>query len=176
MLLEFSHRYTAQVLVDAQVYAEHAGRPGKITTDDVTLAIQAKVGFEFGGRVPKEYLLMQAASVNAEPLPPVSEVFGVRLPAPEHCLIQPDIELIPNPPPMEDPLYKDVEEDVTDDDDDDEEDEAEEEFEDQADVEMMDTAAVTNGHEDLFDGEDDDDGADSSKAQKRDLVEDDEYD
>jgi transcription initiation factor TFIID subunit 9B len=53
-LLEFSHRYTAQVLSDALVYAEHAGRPGKLEMDDVTLAVQARVGWEFGGRVPKE--------------------------------------------------------------------------------------------------------------------------
>jgi len=53
-LLEFSHRYTAQVLSDALVYAEHAGRPGKVEMDDVTLAVQARVGWEFGGRVPKE--------------------------------------------------------------------------------------------------------------------------
>lgn len=53
-LLEFSHRYSAQVLSDALVYAEHAGRPGKIEMDDVVLAVQARVGWEFGGRVPKE--------------------------------------------------------------------------------------------------------------------------
>jgi transcription initiation factor TFIID subunit 9B len=53
-LLEFSHRYTTQVLTDAGVYAEHAGRGGKIETDDITLAVQARVGWEFGGRVPKE--------------------------------------------------------------------------------------------------------------------------
>src|ERR1700748_745635 len=53
-LLEFSHRYTAQVLSDALVYAEHAGHPNKLEMDDVTLAVQARVGWEFGGRVPKE--------------------------------------------------------------------------------------------------------------------------
>jgi transcription initiation factor TFIID subunit 9B len=53
-LLEFSHRYTAQVLADALVYADHAGRSNKVEMDDVTLAVQARVGWEFGGRVPKE--------------------------------------------------------------------------------------------------------------------------
>ena len=53
-LLEFSHRYTSQVLSDALVYAEHAGRSGKIEMDDAVLAVQARVGWEFGGRVPKE--------------------------------------------------------------------------------------------------------------------------
>ena len=53
-LLEFSYRYTSQVLSDALVYAEHAGRSGKVELEDVTLAVQARVGWEFGGRVPKE--------------------------------------------------------------------------------------------------------------------------
>ena len=53
-LLEFAHRYTTQVLSDAQVYADHAGRAGKIEMEDVVLAVQARVGWEFGGRVPKE--------------------------------------------------------------------------------------------------------------------------
>jgi transcription initiation factor TFIID subunit 9B len=56
-LLELSHRYTAQVLSDALVYAEHAGRANKAEMDDVTLAVQARVGWEFGGRVPKEVRL-----------------------------------------------------------------------------------------------------------------------
>lgn len=53
-LLEFAHRYTTQVLSDGSVYAEHAGRSGKVEIDDVVLAVQARVGWEFGGRVPKE--------------------------------------------------------------------------------------------------------------------------
>lgn len=53
-LLEFSHRYTSQVVLDASVYAEHAGRSGKIDMEDVSLAVQARIGWEFGGRVPKE--------------------------------------------------------------------------------------------------------------------------
>jgi len=61
-LLEFSHRYTSQVLTDASVYAEHAGRGGKIEQDDVTLAVQARVGWEFGGRVPKEVCLCSRPS------------------------------------------------------------------------------------------------------------------
>jgi len=61
-LLEFSHRYTAQVLSDALVYAEHAGRPNKLEMDDVTLSVQARVGWEFGGRVPKEVSSCSACS------------------------------------------------------------------------------------------------------------------
>lgn len=61
-LLEFSHRYTSQVLSDALVYAEHAGRAGKVEMEDVSLAVQARVGWEFGGRVPKEVLLIHLPS------------------------------------------------------------------------------------------------------------------
>ncbi|GAV99142.1 transcription initiation factor tfiid subunit 9 [Lentinula edodes] len=53
-LLEFSSRYTQQVLTDAKVYADHAGRQDKLDIDDVILAVQARVGWEFGGRVPSE--------------------------------------------------------------------------------------------------------------------------
>ncbi|KAF9509486.1 hypothetical protein BS47DRAFT_1261678, partial [Hydnum rufescens UP504] len=79
-LLEFAHRYTAQVLGDALVYADHAGRAGSVQTDDVILAVQSRVGWEFGGRVPKEHLLSLAYRTNSEPLPPISETYGVRLP------------------------------------------------------------------------------------------------
>ncbi|GJJ07424.1 hypothetical protein Clacol_001626 [Clathrus columnatus] len=98
-LLEFSHRYTSQVLLDASVYAEHAGRQGKIDMEDVALAVQARIGWEFGGRVPKEYLLSLAAQTNATPLPSVPEAFGIRLPPPKDRLTAVTFDLVPNPPP-----------------------------------------------------------------------------
>ncbi|KAJ7283836.1 transcription initiation factor IID, 31kD subunit-domain-containing protein [Mycena rebaudengoi] len=104
-LLEFSHRYTAQVLTDANVYAEYAGHSGKIEMDDVILAVQARVGWEFGGRVPKEYILSLASDVNAVALPAVPEVFGVRMPQAADCLTSIDFDLIPNKPPPGVKLY-----------------------------------------------------------------------
>ncbi|KAG9006637.1 Transcription initiation factor TFIID subunit 9 [Tulasnella sp. JGI-2019a] len=98
-LLEFANRYTSQVLSDALVYSEHAGRGGSVDEEDVKLAVQSRVGWEFGGRVPKEFLLTLAAKTNAKPLPPVPEVFGVRLPPAKHCLTAVDFDLIPNKPP-----------------------------------------------------------------------------
>ena len=62
-LLEFSHRYAMQVLTDASVYAEHAGRAGKVEMDDIVLSVQARVGWEFGGRVPKEVGLVVRSSI-----------------------------------------------------------------------------------------------------------------
>jgi len=111
-LLEFAHRYTSQVLTDAIVYAEHAGRSSKIEQDDVTLAVQARVGWEFGGRVPKEYILSLATEINAAPLPAVPEVFGVRLPPPADCLANVDFDLVPNQPPPEVKLYDEEVEEI----------------------------------------------------------------
>lgn len=113
-LLEFSHRYTSQVLSDALVYAEHAGRAGKIDMEDVSLAVQARVGWEFGGRVPKEYLLSLAAQTNATPLPAVPEVFGIRLPPAKDRLSAVNFDLVPNRPPPGINLWEEeVEEEVT---------------------------------------------------------------
>ncbi|KAI0356519.1 TFIID-31kDa-domain-containing protein [Trametes cingulata] len=98
-ILEFSNRYTAQVLSDALVYAEHAGRTGKVEMEDVVLAVQARVGWEFGGRVPKEYIMSLATQTNSVPLPPVPEVFGVRLPPASECLTAVEFDLVPNKPP-----------------------------------------------------------------------------
>ncbi|KAJ6539192.1 transcription initiation factor IID, 31kD subunit-domain-containing protein [Mycena capillaripes] len=122
-LLDFSHRYTAHVLTDANVYAEYAGRAGKIEMDDVVLAVQARVGWEFGGRVPKEYTLSLASDVNAVALPAVPEVFGVRMPQASECLTSIDFDLIPNKPPPGVKLYdeeiEEVEESESEEDDDD---------------------------------------------------------
>jgi histone H3/H4 len=135
-LLEFSHRYSAQVLSDALVYAEHAGRANKLEMDDVTLAVQARVGWEFGGRVPKEvrhfsissvclllgsntlipllqsqHILSLATQTNAQPLPPVPEVFGLRLPPANECLTAVDFDLVPHrPPPEEKQFDEEIEE------------------------------------------------------------------
>ncbi|KAJ7667842.1 transcription initiation factor IID, 31kD subunit-domain-containing protein [Mycena polygramma] len=121
-LLDFSQRYTAQVLTDANVYADYAGRSGKIEMDDVVLAVQARVGWEFGGRVPKEYILSLASDVNAVALPAVPEVFGVRMPQATECLTSIDFDLIPNKPPPGVKLYdeeiEEVEESESEDDDD----------------------------------------------------------
>ncbi|KAG8743974.1 Transcription initiation factor TFIID subunit 9 [Ceratobasidium sp. 414] len=119
-LLEFSHRYTSQVLSDALVYAEHAGRAGVIQQDDVALSVQARVGWEMGGPVPKEHLLALATKTNAQPLPAVSDTYGVRIPPAKHALISVDFDVVPNKPPlgMNDPEtfeeeYEEWEEDNT---------------------------------------------------------------
>ncbi|KAI0771973.1 transcription initiation factor IID, 31kD subunit-domain-containing protein [Trametes elegans] len=121
-LLEFSNRYTAQVLSDALVYAEHAGRSGKVEMEDVVLAVQARVGWEFGGRVPKEYVMSLATQTNAVPLPAVPEVFGVRLPPASECLTAVDFDLVPNVPPPGVKQYDEEIEEVEESEEEDEED------------------------------------------------------
>jgi len=95
----FSNRYTQQVLTDAKVYADHAGRQEKLDIEDVVLAVQARVGWEFGGRVPSDYILSLATQTNSTPLPALPEVFGVRLPQSSDCLTSLDFDLVPNKPP-----------------------------------------------------------------------------
>ncbi|KAF5370099.1 hypothetical protein D9758_001206 [Tetrapyrgos nigripes] len=119
-LLEFSNRYTQQVLTDAKVYADHAGRQDKVDIDDVVLAVQARVGWEFGGRVPTEYIMSLATTTNAAPLPSVPEVFGVRLPQSNDCLTSIDFDLVPNKPPPGVKLYDEEIEEIEESEDEDE--------------------------------------------------------
>lgn len=51
--LELWYRYVVDVLTDAQVYSEHAGKSA-IECDDVKLAIQSKVNFSFSQPPPRE--------------------------------------------------------------------------------------------------------------------------
>ncbi|KAI3623359.1 TAF9 [Malassezia furfur] len=100
-LMEFAHRYTSQVLQDALVYADHAAsRQGgsNVSIDDVQLAIQSRVNYSFSQPPPKEMLLSLASSLNSVPLPPVSNRHGIRLPPPEHCLMNVNFSIVPNPP------------------------------------------------------------------------------
>lgn len=53
--LELWYRYVVDVLTDAQVYSEHAGKPA-IDVDDVKLAIQSQVNFSFSQPPPREVI------------------------------------------------------------------------------------------------------------------------
>lgn len=93
--------YTSQVLQDALVYADHAAsRQGgsNVSIDDVQLAIQSRVNYSFSQPPPKEMLLSLASSLNSVPLPPVSNRHGIRLPPPEHCLVNVNFSIVPDAP------------------------------------------------------------------------------
>lgn len=85
-LLDFAYRYTANVLQDAQVFAEHARSTPGVNADDVRLAVASRVNHSFRGPPPKEFQLELAAERNKKPLPPVHQQFGLRLPPDKYCL------------------------------------------------------------------------------------------
>lgn len=61
-----------------------------------------------------QYLLSLAAQTNSTPLPPVAEVFGVRLPPTKDCLTSVNFDIVPNhPPPGMNLWEEEVEEEVT---------------------------------------------------------------
>lgn len=53
--LEVWYRYVVDVLTDAQVYSEHAGKSA-IDCDDVKLAVQSEVNFSFSQPPPREVI------------------------------------------------------------------------------------------------------------------------
>ncbi|KAJ4717780.1 transcription initiation factor TFIID subunit 9 [Melia azedarach] len=90
--LELWYRYVVDVLSDAQVYSEHAGK-STIDCDDVKLAIQSKVNFSFSQPPPREVLLDLARSRNKIPLPKSISGPGVPLPPDQDILISPNYQL-----------------------------------------------------------------------------------
>ncbi|KAK9131410.1 hypothetical protein Sjap_011897 [Stephania japonica] len=97
--LELWYRYVVDVLTDAQVYSEHAGKPA-IDTDDIKLAIQTKVNFSFSQPPPREtdklldqVLLELARNRNKIPLPKSIAGPGISLPPEVDTLISPNYQL-----------------------------------------------------------------------------------
>ncbi|KAG8380161.1 hypothetical protein BUALT_Bualt07G0164700 [Buddleja alternifolia] len=91
--LELWYRYVVDVLTDAQVYSEHAGK-SMIDSDDVKLAIQSKVNFSFSQPPPREVLLELARSRNKVPLPKsISGPGIIPLPPEQDTLISPNYQL-----------------------------------------------------------------------------------
>ncbi|KAJ2882311.1 Transcription initiation factor TFIID subunit 9 [Coemansia aciculifera] len=93
-LLEFSHRYTVDVLQDAMVYAEHA-KKADIDMEDVRLAIQGRVNYSFTSPPDKDFLLELAEERNRQPLPLIPEKYGVRLPPEKHTLTGVNFHIVP---------------------------------------------------------------------------------
>ncbi|KAK4688870.1 transcription initiation factor TFIID subunit 9B, partial [Tremellales sp. Uapishka_1] len=96
-LLDFANRYTADVLVSAQQYADHASRPtSKIEKEDVELAIQMRKRYEFSEPPPRDYLATLAHELNSHPLPPLPESFEVvRLPPAHLRLTEVNFDIVP---------------------------------------------------------------------------------
>ncbi|KAL6970492.1 Transcription initiation factor TFIID subunit 9 [Sarracenia purpurea var. burkii] len=90
--LELWYQYVVDVLTDAQVYSEHAGK-ASIDCDDVKLAIQSKVNFSFSQPPPREILLELARNRNKIPLPKSMVGPGIPLPPEQDTLISPNYQL-----------------------------------------------------------------------------------
>ncbi|KAL6878470.1 hypothetical protein ACP4OV_012640 [Aristida adscensionis] len=100
--LDLAYRYVGDVLGDAQVYADHAGKP-QIDADDVRIAIQAKVNFSFSQPPPREVLLELARSRNRIPLPKsIAPPGSIPLPPEQDTLLAQNYQLLPplKPPPQ----------------------------------------------------------------------------
>ncbi|TXG68331.1 hypothetical protein EZV62_003266 [Acer yangbiense] len=90
--LELWYRYAVDVLSDAQVYSEHAGKT-TVDCDDIKLAIQSKVNFSFSQPPPREVLLELARNRNKMPLPKSIAASGIPLPPEHDTLISPNYQL-----------------------------------------------------------------------------------
>ncbi|KAJ3085675.1 Transcription initiation factor TFIID subunit 9B [Quaeritorhiza haematococci] len=93
-LLEFTHRYVVDVLTDAQLFAEHAGR-SELDLADVRLAVEGRISHSFTNPPAKDFLFELAEKKNSQPLPIVPEKFGVRLPPERHCLTGINFQILP---------------------------------------------------------------------------------
>eukprot|EP00899_Mesostigma_viride_P017926 jgi/Mesvir1/26134/Mv06847-RA.1 len=93
-LLEFKHRYVAEVLQDAAVYADHAGR-SEIEIGDVKLGIQGRVSFSFTQPPPREVLFELCQQRNSVPLPLISNRTGLLLPPEQDTLTTPNYMVKP---------------------------------------------------------------------------------
>ncbi|KQJ89910.1 transcription initiation factor TFIID subunit 9 [Brachypodium distachyon] len=93
--LDLAYRYVGDVLGDAQVYADHAGK-AQLDADDVRLAIQAKVNFSFSQPPPREVLLELARSRNKIPLPKsIAPPGSIPLPPEQDTLLSQNYQLLP---------------------------------------------------------------------------------
>ncbi|CAK4666295.1 hypothetical protein LEN26_015108 [Aphanomyces euteiches] len=96
-LLEFVHRYTTDVLVDAQEYSTYANKPA-VDADDIRLAAMSRLNHTYAQMPSRELMMELAEKRNAIPLPPIPSEYGVRLPLMEHQLTTESIRLFPNHP------------------------------------------------------------------------------
>jgi histone H3/H4 len=94
-LLEFTHRYVAEVLYDARTYMHHAQRTD-LNIADVRLAIQSKVNHAFT-QAPSMAAMADIAAVrNARPLSPVKDTIAdttIHLPTAQYQITQPSFQV-----------------------------------------------------------------------------------
>ncbi|PVV01799.1 hypothetical protein BB560_003771, partial [Smittium megazygosporum] len=95
LLLEYAKRYTEDVLKDALIYSEYAGK-NEIDNDDIQLAIQGRTSYSFSSPPDPQFYLQLSKEVNKTPLPLISEKFGLRLPSEKHTLTGVNFQVVPH--------------------------------------------------------------------------------
>ena len=95
---EYWCRYVTNILDDAKVYSQHAGKKN-IDLDDVKLSVSLSTEQTFTSPPPREALLELAKVKNSVQLPIPTNKLGLRLPPDRHCLTNTNYKLkAPNKP------------------------------------------------------------------------------
>eukprot|EP00090_Calanus_glacialis_P031720 TRINITY_DN52715_c0_g1_i1.p1 TRINITY_DN52715_c0_g1~~TRINITY_DN52715_c0_g1_i1.p1 ORF type:complete len:232 (+),score=104.66 TRINITY_DN52715_c0_g1_i1:48-743(+) len=91
-MLEFSYRYVTNILEEAKVFSQHAGKK-QVDLDDVKLSVTMQAEQSFTAPPPRESLLELARVKNATQLPIPQNKLGLRLPPDRHCLTNTNYKL-----------------------------------------------------------------------------------
>ncbi|XP_071949410.1 transcription initiation factor TFIID subunit 9-like [Antedon mediterranea] len=83
-MLEFTYRYVTDILDDAQIFGNHAGKK-VIDGEDVQLAVQTRMDHSFTCPPPRELLLEVARVKNNTALPAIKPHNGPNLPPDRYC-------------------------------------------------------------------------------------------
>lgn len=85
-LMEFTNRYVSSILQEAQVFSSYA-KKSSIDSDDVQLAVNMQTDKTVTSPPPKSLLLEVAREKNNQPLPPVKNHNGLRIPFDRYTVI-----------------------------------------------------------------------------------------
>ncbi|KAL3120655.1 hypothetical protein niasHT_007947 [Heterodera trifolii] len=100
-LCDISYSLTKEILVDARSVSEFSGKK-QVDRSDVDLAIKTFDEKHSNDRTPKAFVSELAAEKNAQPLHPIRQNYGLRLPNDRFCQLQPNYIYIGDDPNNED--------------------------------------------------------------------------
>ncbi|CAK9298043.1 unnamed protein product [Gordionus sp. m RMFG-2023] len=92
ILLDFTYKYTTDVLEDAKVYSNHANKRN-IDIEDVKLSFNDRTKNQDKRVVANNILIDAAKSKNSNPLPLIKEHIGLNLPPDRYCLLAPNYKM-----------------------------------------------------------------------------------
>ncbi|GAX85543.1 hypothetical protein CEUSTIGMA_g12958.t1 [Chlamydomonas eustigma] len=95
-LQDFMFKYVTDTLLDAESYAEHAGKPaGTVEMNDVMLAIQARTAYTFVQPPSQDMLSTVADRVNAREIPKFpAQKSGLLIPEDKDCITSQSYQLL----------------------------------------------------------------------------------